>query len=47
MVSKQYYCVPAAAHQTVKSKDGYFKMVRQRIEMSDASGKNIGAVTTR
>ncbi len=46
MVSKQYYYVPATVHQTIKSEDGYVKMVHQRIEISDSSGKHIGAVST-
>jgi hypothetical protein len=46
LVSKQYYYVPNAPHHTIKDKDGYFKMVRSQIEISDTSGNNIGTVTT-
>ncbi|MDB5135523.1 MAG: hypothetical protein JWP37_2126 [Mucilaginibacter sp.] len=46
LVSKQYYYVPNASHHTIKDKDGYFKMVRSQIEISDTSGKNIGTVIT-
>jgi hypothetical protein len=46
-VSKEWYYVPATAHQTVKSREGgYFKRVHQQFNIADSSGKNIAAVST-
>ncbi len=46
MVSKQWYYVPSAAHQTIKTRDIYFKVVRQQFDIADSSGKPIGTIGT-
>jgi hypothetical protein len=46
LVSKQYYYVPVTVHQTIKTRDGYFKMLRSQVAISDTSGKQLGSVTT-
>ena len=45
-VSKEWYYVPATTHQTVKSREGYFKRVHQQFNIADSSGQNIAAVST-
>lgn len=46
VVSRQYYYVPNTPHQTIKKKAGYSKTISSQIQIPDASGKDIGSVTT-
>jgi hypothetical protein len=46
VVNKQYYYVPETAHHTLKTKDGYFKMLYSQIEISGLSGDSIGSIST-
>jgi len=46
VVSKQWYYVPSVAHQTIKTRDTYFKVVRQEFDVTDSTGKPIGTIST-
>jgi hypothetical protein len=48
MISKQYYYVPSAPHQTYKSRFGHtdFKMIYNKIRISGKTGDSIGSIVT-
>ena len=46
VVSKQWYYVPSTAHQSIKTRETYFKVVRQQFDIADSLGKPIGTLGT-
>jgi hypothetical protein len=46
VVSKQYYYVPTAAHETTKEIVGGTKMIYNKVELTDSAGKHIGSMST-